>query len=135
MSTHTIRNKAKPTPIVTLTPKFMAQVLAARPESANLVLGWFFESYRRLTGKKPTLDYDQKKVLSERAGADAREYWVSRYVSLTAELYRVRECFVMGFMQPTSADNMQEALVTAELFYDGLDLLIEREKVSSSKKK
>ena len=122
MQTHTLRNKSKTTPIVRLTASFMTKMLAARPDSVSLVLARFIKNYATLTGKRPTLDYEQNMLLLNRADADENGQWSSPYAGLPLVLNRVHQCFIEGFLgAPPARQTMEEDLMIAERFFDLLD--------------
>lgn len=122
MQTHTVRNKSKPTPIVTLTEPFLAQMLAARPESVSLVLARFLASYAALTGRRPVIQHDQHLALLAKAGADDAGVWVSRYAGLPPSLSQVRQFFADGFMAaPAASCGLDQELEVVEAFFSLLD--------------
>jgi hypothetical protein len=120
MQEFTIRNKST-RPIMTLTPKVFAAICAARPESVSLVLAKKVKDYKDLTGKALSLDYEQQRVLLERAGADARGTWASQYSQLPYPLSQVRPVFADGFMLRILSGSLAEDLALAEAFYALLD--------------
>lgn len=119
-----IRNKSTG-PIATLRPKVLAAFLAARPESVALVLDKHSRDYRDLTGKAISLDYEQRRQLLARAGADSKGIWTSVYSGSTAgiskELYQVICLFSQGFLYRTASESLLGDLTTAEAFYGLLD--------------
>ena len=122
MRTHTIRNKSKHTPILSLAPDFMAKMLSARIDSAALVIAHFIKNYEAITGKRPALEHGQHHALLTKAGAGENEQWVSTYRNLPAEQAKILEYFMHGFLAaPISTKSMEEDLLIAELFFDILD--------------
>lgn len=120
MREFTLRNKATQ-PILSLTPAMLTKLLAARPESAQLVLHKYMQDYRALTGKAPHLDYEQQQELLKRAGANKQGVWTSVYSQLPLPWYQVRSVFTDGFLSRTTSESMSKDLELAEAFYSLLD--------------
>ncbi len=120
MVEHTIRNKTT-NPIVTLRPKTLQAMLAARPESSSLTLARFTALYRSLTNKSITLDYDQQQLLLERYDADSQGMWVSRFSKLPYDLLKVVGLFKDGFFRDPNMEGFLHDLTVAEVFYDMLE--------------
>lgn len=131
MQTHTIRNKDKPTPILTLKPAFFAKVLASRPESASLMLTKLKQDIKALVGKTPSLDYDQQQQLLAVTGATGTGRWVSKFSQYPPHLSRLAELFSSGLL---SAPTMgaEEVLQAAEDFYAMLERYFETNTASST---
>ncbi len=116
MKTHTIRNKQKPTPIVTLTPDFFTVVKEAMPEAFTLMLGLLVKQLQTLTGKKAVLAHEQHVALMAVCGADETGGWPSRFNRLPALQQHVMATFERGFLvAPTMPPD--EALALAQAFY------------------
>ena len=120
MVEHTIRNKAT-NPIVTLRPKTLEAMLAARPESSSLALARFTALYKSLTNKSISLDYDQQQLFLQRYGADSQGAWVSRFSRLPYELLKVMGLFKDGFFRDPNMGGFLQDLAVAELFFDMLE--------------
>lgn len=120
MQTHTIRNKNKPTPIVTFTPDFFKQLMQARPDSASLVLHNLKKSYQSFTGKTLAIDHTQMLALLERAGANSLGIWQSSYSNLPPSLFMVKTTFIEGFSY-WEREPLDQQLSVAEAFYALLD--------------
>jgi len=120
MKTHTLRNKATSTPILTLTPKFFAKAMACYPEAFCLALNWFYVSYKSYRGVTPRLDHTQQQAFLARAGADERGLWSSKFSSLSPAAAHVVAIFTSGFTH-TSGLEFESALDLAQEFYAMLD--------------
>jgi hypothetical protein len=107
----------------------LAKMLAARPESARLVLNKYMRDYHTLTGKTPRLDYDQEQELQNRAGANAQGVWTSSYSQLPLPWYQVQSVFCDGFRARTTSESLSKDLELAEAFYS----LLDKEKPSDKK--
>lgn len=117
MKTHTIRGKATPRPVVTFTPKFFARMLVSKPEAVTLMLHWFQNEYKALTGKTLVLDYEQQCALEARCGADAAGAWRSELDGLPAMAHAINAVFVRGIERSASLGGLEEVLALSEAFY------------------
>lgn len=115
--THTIRNKAKDTPILTLSPAFLQKALAAHPEAFNLMLAWFQKEYKSLTGKTPVLDYEQRRALLDKVGADQSGHWTSQFTKLDAQSFKLLHIFQSGMLSYPGL-SVDEVLNMANQFYE-----------------
>ncbi len=122
MNTHTIRNKASATPIISLTPTFLEVILASRSESVALTLSYLFERYKELTGKKARLDHLQEVRLLAHANAREDGTWTSRYSCLTGTPYKVLYAFQQG-LQKMPSMSVEEVLAIAQEFYAMVDVV------------
>jgi hypothetical protein len=127
----TIRNKTT-RPIMTLTPRMLAKMLAGRPESVSLVLAKRMRDYKGITGKALSLDYDQQQALLAHAGADARGMWTSRYSHLPYPLSQVAPIFADGFLLRPNSEGLSEDLALAESFHALLDARLTADTTSES---
>lgn len=127
MSEFTLRNKST-TPILTLRPATLALFLSARPESTALVFNKIKLAYKNLTGKTLSLDYAQTQQLLERANADDRGMWYSKYSGLEGQMPGILECFRIGYLQSSSgyAGVPSVELKLVEAFYDMVDKFTEQ---------
>lgn len=117
MKTHTIRNKASATPILTLSPAFWAHAKAtAFPESVSLMLGWLRKEYKALTGKSLVLTHEQDQDFRQWVGADERGMWTSRFSNKPPKVYQIIRMFETGFLSNSSM-SLEEALELAQEFY------------------
>lgn len=116
MKTHSVRNKSSAKPIISLSPKFFEQALAAYPEAVALTLARFKRQYESLTGKAISLDYRQTQALLVHAGANASGQWHSRFSELPHTAYRIVTLFEKGFLTSNGFE-FPEALATAQEFY------------------
>jgi hypothetical protein len=120
MKEFTIRNKTT-RPIMTLTPKMLADMLVARPESVSLVLAKTIHDYKKITGKSLLVNSEQQQVLLGHAGADAGGTWTNRYVQLPYPLCHVKPIFADGFLLREISGSMSEDLALVESFHALLD--------------
>ncbi len=116
MKTHSIRNKSKPTPILTLAAPLMGRMLGCYPEAVSLTLAWFCKRYKELTGKVIVLDHEQELMLLKHAGADPRGMWTSRFSTLGPVPFRIERAFADGMLLRMGGD-MLELLEDAQAFY------------------
>lgn len=117
MKTHTIRNKASTTPIVTIDPKLWARVKTeCYPETISLVWSWFLAEYKRVTGKTAHLTHEQQSEFLALVGADARGCWTSRFSTKPFSVYRAIRFFEDGFIRSSDL-SVEEAFDVAQAFY------------------
>ena len=128
-STHTIRNKAKFTPILSFTQAFLSMVLQAKPESVSLMLSHFKKEYKALTGKAIALDHEQRMLIHAHFGFSDDGVWYSKYSKMDPVLYHVERAFKDGMLQ--SSASMDEFLARSEAFYSMLDLALEAKLATS----
>lgn len=122
MKTHTIRNKASTTPILTLAPAFWEHATqACYPESLSLALGWFSAQYRDLTGKDVRLAHEQLSEFLAQVGANEQGLWTSRFVTKPAPVYRAIRLFEDGFLRSRDMD-LEQALNIAQTFYAAIEV-------------
>jgi len=117
MKTHTIRGKATPRPVVTFTPKFFARMLVSKPEAVTLMLHWFQNEYKALTGKTLVLAHEQQLALEARCGADADGAWRSALDVLPAMAHAINAVFVRGVERSASLGGLEDVLALSEAFY------------------
>lgn len=120
MQEFTLRNKTT-NPILKLTPAMLKKVLAARPESCQLMLAKYRRDYKSLTGKTVGVDHDQHMILLQRVNADSNGMWPSRYFQLPNPYYHVMTIFQDGFLNRATSESLSKDLELAEAFYAMLD--------------
>lgn len=109
MRTHTIRNKSKPTPIVTFTKPFLAKLLASHPLATRLTLARMLKLLRTYSGKQHAIDHEQRQQLE-----------AMTYKLIEGDLWYIDSIFKEGFMnQPLT--EIEDDLTIANNFYNMLD--------------
>ena len=117
MKTHTIRGKATPRPVVTFTPNFFARMLGSQPEAVTLMLHWFRNEYKALTGKTLVLAYEQQLALEARCGADAAGAWRTALDGLPVMAHAINAVFIRGVERSASLGGLEDVLALSEAFY------------------
>ena len=121
MQTHTIRNKSSTTPILSLTPSFLKTAKNCHTESVCLMLAWFQQEYKAATGKKISLDYEQKAILLEKTGMTENGQWHSEFSTLPPAAFKMKVIFEQGLVHKGS-DTLDNILEIAETFYKMLSV-------------
>lgn len=110
MHTHTVRNKNKPTPIVTLTKKFYEMALED-PFAFHLSWCWFIERFKITTSKTPVLQHEQLMVLDDMF----LKMHANREKVEDVNLWHIEQMFTKGFL-PTASKSFDEMFTIAVTF-------------------
>lgn len=122
MKTHTIRNKASNTPIVTIAPALWVRLKKDYyPETVSLTLGWLTAEYKRLTGKTLRLTHEQELDFLAWVQADEEGLWTSRFSTLPVAAYRGVRIFETGFLKESGLA-LDEAFEVAQAFYETISV-------------
>jgi hypothetical protein len=141
LKTHTIRNKHKGTPIVTLTQPFLEKLTPSSGWVVRVVLDSLLTEISHLLGRNAKLDLEQENAL-EQGLAAAAEKQATSHAALRARLeatgihdstsHELRVIFIAG-LQATPARDIEDVLALATQFDSLLPSLELSTKVTAAK--
>jgi hypothetical protein len=124
LKTHTIRNKHKGTPIVTLTQPFLEKLTPSSGWVVRVVLDSLLTEISRLLGRNARLDLEQESALVQGL-ASAAEKRAASHAALRARSeatgihdstsHALRAIFIAG-LQATPARDIEDVLALATRF-------------------